>query len=110
MANTQLQGVCNNHEHHTVFSLVAVSHQIYLPQDDFVAKLVAKLQCENFSIDFKDLIGVASAILGKIDREQYFEGTKKEFFEGKQIISTLLVFIDNRSGCYGRPINLYIIC
>ena len=38
---------------------------------------------DNFGIDFKYLIDVALAILGKIKPARYFEVTKMRFFKGK---------------------------
>lgn len=42
------------------------------------------LQSDNFGIDFKNLIGVALAIWGKIELAPYFKGAKKNFFRGSK--------------------------
>ena len=58
---------------------------------------------DNFGIDFKYLIDVALAILGKIKPARYFEVTKMRFFKGKQLISTLSVSMNRRSGRFNYP-------
>ena len=55
-------------------------------------KIGAILQCDNFGIDFKNLIGVILANWGTIKPALFFEDTKM----GKQIISTLLVSMAKR--------------
>ena len=60
-------------------------------------------KCDNFGIDFKYLIDVALAILGKIKPARYFEVTKMRFFKGKQLISTFSVSMNRRSGRFNDP-------
>ena len=55
-------------------------------------KIGAILQCDNFGIDLKNLIGVALANWGTIKPALFFQDTKM----GKQIISTLLVSMAKR--------------
>ena len=42
-------------------------------------KFDAIIQCNNFGVDFKNVIGMARAIQGKVEAATYFKGTKKEF-------------------------------
>ena len=90
--------------------------QIYLHEYKVMQKSYLIPKCDNFGIDFKYLIDVALAILGKIKPARYFQVTKMRFFKGKQLISTFSVSMNRRSGRltiqkagnYGGAIHLCI--
>ena len=64
------------------------------------------LHCNNFGVDFKNLIKLALAIWGKIklaQSNQISKVLKRNFLERKQIMPALLVSMDNKSERLGYP-------